>query len=69
MYKKTSGSAIFFLVLYVDDILLIGNDVSILQSIKFWLSKNFSIKYLGEVTYIWRIKIYKDRYNRLLGLS
>ena len=33
MYKKTSGNAFVFLVLYVDDILLIGNDVSMLQSI------------------------------------
>ena len=30
VYKKVSGSAIVFLVLYVDDILLIGNDIPIL---------------------------------------
>ena len=30
VYKKISGSAITFLVLYVDDILLIGNDVGTL---------------------------------------
>ena len=34
VYKKTSGSAIVFLVLYVDDILFIKNDIPILQSIK-----------------------------------
>ena len=34
MYKKTSKSAIIFLNLYVDDILLIGNDIPMLQSIK-----------------------------------
>ena len=34
IYKKVSGSAIVFLVLYVDDILLIGNDIAILQNIK-----------------------------------
>ena len=27
VYKKVSGSEIVFLVLYVDDILLIGNDI------------------------------------------
>ena len=47
MYKKVSGNAVVFLVLYVDDILLIGNNVSILQSIKIWLSKNLSMKDLG----------------------
>ena len=68
-YKKTIGSAVVFLVLYVDDILLIGNDVSVLQSVKIWLSKNFSMKDLGEATYILGIKIYRDRTKRLLGLS
>src|SRR3954463_4192791 len=30
IYKKLSGSSVAFLVLYADDILLIGNDVNIL---------------------------------------
>ena len=34
VYKKVSGSAIVFLVLYVDDILLIGNYISTLQNVK-----------------------------------
>ena len=53
----------------MDDIILIGNDVSVLQSVKIWLSKNFSMKDLGEATYILGIKIYRDRSKRLLGLS
>ena len=69
MYKKTSGSAIVFLVLYVDDILLIGNDIPMLQSVKVWLSKQFSMKDLGEASYILGIKIYRDRSRRMLGLS
>ena len=50
VYKKTSGSAIVFLVLYVDDILLIGNDIPMLQSVKVWLSNQFSMKELGEAS-------------------
>ena len=68
MYKKISGSAVIFLVLYVDDILLIRNGVSTLQAVKFWLSKNFSMKDLGEASYILGIKIYRDRFKRLLSL-
>ena len=30
MYKKVSGSAVMFLVLYVDNILVIGNNVFVL---------------------------------------
>ena len=33
MYKKTSGITVVFLVLYVDDILMTGKDISVLQSI------------------------------------
>ena len=69
VYKKLSGSAITFLVLYVDDILLIGNDVGMLSSVKAWLSQNFSMKDLGEASYILGIKIYRDRSKRMLGLS
>ena len=69
VYKKISESAIIFLVFYVDDILIIGNDIPNLQSVKTWLSKYFSMKDLGEAAYILGIKIYRDRSNRLLGLS
>ena len=41
VYKKVSRSAIVFLVLYVDDILLIVNDIPTLQSVKSWLGKFF----------------------------
>ncbi|KAJ9553525.1 hypothetical protein OSB04_017570 [Centaurea solstitialis] len=69
VYTKFSGSIVTFLVLYVDDILLIGNDVPNLQSVKSWLSKCFQMKDLGEATYILGIKIYRNRSKRLIGLS
>ncbi|KAK9043347.1 hypothetical protein V6N11_071692 [Hibiscus sabdariffa] len=69
VYKKFSGSIVSFLILYVDDILIIGNDIPTLQSIKTWLSSCFSMKDLGETTYILGVKIYRDRSRRLLGLS
>ncbi|KAK8538777.1 hypothetical protein V6N12_034485 [Hibiscus sabdariffa] len=69
VYKKFSGSIVSFLILYVDDILIIGNDVPTLQSIKTWLSSCFSMKDLGEAAYILGVKIYSDRSRRLLGLS
>ena len=69
VYNKISGSAIVFLVLYVEDILLIGNDIPTLQSVKSWLGKCFSMKDLGEAAYILGIKIYRDRSKRLICLS
>src|SRR4051812_10184749 len=69
VYKKLSGNSVAFLVLYVDDILLIGNDTKLLGEVKEYLNGQFSMKDLGEATYILGIKIYRDRPNRLLALS
>ena len=69
VYKKISGSTIVFLVLYVDDIFIIGNDIPLLQSVKVWLSKKFFMKDLGEASYILDIRIYRDKFKRMLGLS
>src|SRR3954471_10308062 len=69
VYKKLSGSSVAFLVLYVDDILLIGNDTKFLGEVKEYLNGNFSMKDLGEAAYILGIKNYRDRPKRLLALS
>nr|GEV49154.1 hypothetical protein [Tanacetum cinerariifolium] len=69
VYVKVSGSVIVFLVSYVDDILLIGNDIPMLQSIKDWLGRCFAMKDFGDASYILGIKIYRDRTKRLIGLS
>ena len=52
VYKKVSGSMTVFLVLYIDDILIIGNDIGLMQSVKAYLCKNFSVKDMGEASYI-----------------
>jgi hypothetical protein len=69
VYKKVSGSAVVFQVIYVDAILLIGNDIPMMEVNKSSLRKTFSMKDLGEASYILGIKIYRDRSKRLIGLS
>ncbi|GJS00961.1 retrotransposon protein, putative, ty1-copia subclass [Tanacetum coccineum] len=69
VYLKASGSNVAFLILYVDDILLMGNNVTMLQEVKSWLCKCFSMKDLGEAAYILGIKIIHDRSKRLIALS
>ncbi|KAL0378542.1 UNVERIFIED_CONTAM: Retrovirus-related Pol polyprotein from transposon TNT 1-94 [Sesamum radiatum] len=69
VYKKVSGSSIAFLMLYVDDILPIENDVKMLEDTKAWLSTQFSMKDLGEASYILGIKIFRDRSKRMLGMT
>jgi len=67
VYKKINE--VVFQILYVDNILLIENDITLLLSVKIWLSKSFSMKNIREVAYILGIKIYIDWSRRLLGLS
>ncbi|KAI3499715.1 hypothetical protein L1887_35524 [Cichorium endivia] len=69
VYVKASGSIVTFLVLYVDDILLMGNHIPTLQDVKSWLGKCFAMKDLGEAAYILGIRILRDRKKRLIGLS
>nr|GEY28538.1 hypothetical protein [Tanacetum cinerariifolium] len=65
---KASGSNITFLILYVDDILIMGNSIPMLQSVKTYLGKCFAMKDFGKAAYILGIKIYRDRSKRLIGL-
>ncbi|KAL0546781.1 hypothetical protein IC582_016694 [Cucumis melo] len=67
-YKKINKGKVAFLVLYVDDILLIRNDVGYLTDVKTLLAAQFQMKYLGEAQYV-RIQIIRDHKNKSLTLS
>ena len=43
VYKQIKDGIVVFLVLYVDDILLIGNDVETLSNVKNWLVEQFQM--------------------------
>nr|GEW01261.1 retrotransposon protein, putative, Ty1-copia subclass [Tanacetum cinerariifolium] len=68
VYQKASGSNVTFLILYVDDIIIMGNHIPSLQSVKTYLGKCFAMKDLGEASFILGIKIYRDRSSRLIRL-
>ena len=51
----------FFLVLYVDDILLASSDLSLLNETKSFLSTNFDMKDLGEASLVLEIEIHHDK--------
>ena len=58
-----------FLILYVDDILLIGNDFEMLSKVNIQLATQFQMKDLGEVQYVLSVKIIRDRKNKIIALS
>ena len=57
MYKRHQDKVVIFLVLYVDDVLLIGNDVGVMSSVKVLFSSQFDMKDLGETSYILGIRL------------
>ncbi|GJT26751.1 putative retrotransposon protein [Tanacetum coccineum] len=44
VYLKASGSNVNFLILYVDDILIMGNGIPMLQDVKSYLGRCFAMK-------------------------
>ena len=69
VYVKVSKNKFVILSLYVDDILLAGNDKEYLLTMKAWFSSNFEMKDMNEVVYILGLKITGDRPKRMLALS
>ena len=61
VYIKSEGGRVVFLVLYVNDILLLGSDIGMLSTVKVWLAKAFDMKHFGEANYILGIKLHRDR--------
>nr|GEX63518.1 hypothetical protein [Tanacetum cinerariifolium] len=68
VYLKARRSNVTFLILYVDDILIMRNYIPMLQDVKSYLERYFAMKDLGEAAYILGIKIYRDRLRWLIGL-
>ena len=57
VYKYIKETKVVFLVLYVEDILLIENDIGLLSDVKKWLVEKFQMKYLGQASYVLGIQI------------
>jgi len=69
VYVKRSIGGNMFLTLYIDDILLVGSNLKMIEATKNWLSSTFEMKDMGEVRYLLGMKIIRNRYKKLLGMS
>ena len=67
--RKFFDDDFIILLLYVDDMLIIGYDSSKIDKLKRELSKSFSMKDLGSAKQILGMKISHDRKNMKLWLS
>ena len=61
VYSNFSGSDCVIICLYVDDILIFGTNVNVVNETKMFLSSKFDMRYLGEADVNLGIKIRKTK--------
>jgi hypothetical protein len=69
VYYRHGGGEGVILCLYVDDILIFGTNMKVIHEVKYFLSKNFDMKDLGQADIILNIKLIKNESGITLSQS
>jgi hypothetical protein len=69
VYFKLVGNHFIYVVLYVDDMLLIGNKKEMIKDVKSQFSSNFDMKDIGAMNFILGMGIKREWTNRKLWLN
>jgi hypothetical protein len=69
IYSKEEGGCFIYVALYVDDMLLIGNNMDAIKEVKKQLSSKFDMKDLGVSKFIMGMDIKRDRAARDIWLN
>ena len=69
LYAKTVGNEWVFVVVYVDDITITSSSIELLYGVKEAFAKRFQTTDLGEIHYLLKMEICRDRKNRILTIS
>lgn len=67
LFFKRTGKLISIIVVYVDDILITGNDPTETITIKFFLDTEFKIKDLGELHYFLGLEILREQHGCIIS--
>ena len=67
--KKATDGSLLILILYVDDMLLVGKNLQELDALKSKLHSAFDMKDLGEANHILGMRISKNMNKKLVNLS
>jgi hypothetical protein len=57
VYSKKVGNHFIYVVLYVDDMLLVGNNMDVIKEVKSQLSSKFDMKDLSAANFIWEWRL------------
>ena len=69
VYYKKVGENFIYVVFYVDDMLLVGNNMEIIKEVKLQLSSKFDMKDLSAANLILGMKIKRNHADRKLWLN
>ena len=69
VYYKQVGEHFIYVVLYVDDMLLVGNNMDVIKEVKMQLSSKFDMKDLSVASLILGMEIKINRADRKLWLN
>ena len=69
MYIYDHDGIIIILALYVDDHLVIGGDIQLIEKIKRKLMDQFKMTYMGDVSLVLGMQVTRDRQGKTLTIS
>jgi hypothetical protein len=69
VYSKQLGNHLIYVVLYVEGMLLVGNDMNVIKEVESQLSSKFDMKDLDVANFILGMEIKRDRANKKLLLN
>ena len=69
IYIQRDGDYVTIIVVYVDDLTIASSCMSQMQKLKDALSSEFKMKDLGDIKYLLKIEVSRDRENQLMTLS
>ncbi|XP_038999120.1 uncharacterized mitochondrial protein AtMg00810-like [Hibiscus syriacus] len=67
LFTKTKGAKIVIMLIYVDDLLITGNDAAMIEELKMILYASFRMKDLGELKYFLGFEILRSSEGILLN--
>jgi hypothetical protein len=69
LYVKQTGDYLLIVIIYVDDLIILASNVSILKWLKSRLEDEFEMSDLGELHYCLGVEFERDRANRTITMS
>ena len=69
VYSKKAGDQFINIVLYVDDMLLIGNNKDVIKELKSHLSSKFDMKDIDVANFILGMEIRRDCAKKMISLN